>query len=358
MHVEDVTEQADEQRDTGSNDTLHNTNIHQDTHTHDNTTKDKQPNPPPPPPPAAPLDDVHDADDDAVIDSDEVARLLDKARVLIAEIMPPDDAEDQINELQDELDNIDDVREQGRVLANVIDYLLTNEEEAADTAYADEGEPPPEYAGEEQLDALWAEVVEMVKEEDLDALEGELKDRLPEEQWRILHDVREFLLSGEAEEQERLAEWNPTEEELEQEWAELIGAEDIDEASNLREDWATANYEQKKAIVWDVRRYLEEEEQAGDEADVVEERIVSEGLAKSEMRNRGRRPAGAVDDDEEGFDDKAPRGRGRTRGRPPTVMIIGVLLVALGTALVVAASASASEGEPLLQSLLRLVALA
>ena len=83
MHVEDVTEQADKERTTGSNNTLHNTNAPHDKHAHDTNTNTKQPNP-----------------------------------------------------------------------------------------------PPPEYAGEEQLDALWAEVVEMVKEEDIDALEGELKDRI------------------------------------------------------------------------------------------------------------------------------------------------------------------------------------
>ena len=62
----------------------------------------------------------------------------------------------------------------------------------------------------------------LFRSEDLPRLEGELADKPAEEQWRILLEVRTFLLEGDQEEQQAFNEWNPSAADLEAEWRQMM----------------------------------------------------------------------------------------------------------------------------------------
>merc|ERR1719421_2235768 len=106
-----------------------------------------------------------------------------------------------------------------------MEYLQNPDEGEGEEDGGEEGEdqgPDEPYPGEEGLDELWKEVVEMCNEEDVERLEEELKGKPPEEQWKLLLDVREYLLGVDEEERQAFEEWKPTMKELNGEWKELL----------------------------------------------------------------------------------------------------------------------------------------
>ena len=104
-------------------------------------------------------------------------------------------------------------------------------------------------------------MLEICAEDDVPRLEEELKGKAPEEQWKILLEVRDFLINGDAEEQQAFNEWQPTVAELDAEWKGLMDRVPPEEAEELAPDFAKASAEDKKRMVWDARNFLDEQEE-------------------------------------------------------------------------------------------------
>jgi len=288
----------------------------------------------------------------------EVRNLLIEARQAIAERFSPESAEEQFGELEREIAD-KDLQEAGRVLTEVAAYLQETDLQEAEQGGMDDdprelGEPLEPYSGPEALEQLWLDVCKLVRnEEDLGLLEEEMGDKPPEEQWKVLLDVRDHYLSGEEEEQEAFEQWEPTDKDLEEEWGELRSQVPVDDVAEVQRNWDEANAVTRKAIVWDVRLFVEEQNEVKRRA--AEESYGDAG--RSEMRQRGGKARRGPDGDEEDEDDRRARAR-RSRQRPccmSRATMAGMALVCLASTLVLAAVALAGEDESTLSSLTHLL---
>jgi len=308
-----------------------------------------------------------------------VSQLEEQVRQTMKEVFEPEDAEAQLVELEAELKD-KDLQEQGRTLFEVLDYLNNPPEE--DGGEEQEGERPP-YEGPEALEALWKEVVELCNEEDVPTLEEELKSKTPEDQWVALLDVRDYLLTD-PEEQEAFEKWTPSDKELEAEWAELLQClpdEDLDE---IKEDWSSGDYEEKKRLVWDVRKHIEEQGVEEEEEDANAQQPPpqrgaprsrefedDEALGKNEVRRRGARRGaeyeynyeydfGAQGDKDGGdWDEYYSKEAKRSRGGGRSFLLVsGVMVLVLVLGVLLTATVLADDDEPVLQSALRLLRVA
>ena len=229
------------------------------------------------------------------------------------------------------------------------------------------------YPGADGLEKLWNEVVEICAEEDLPRLEAEVKDKQPQEQWKILLEVRDFLVNGDAEERAAFEEWNPTVRELDDEWAGLMARVSPEEAEELAPDYAKATAEEKKRFVWDARNFLEEQEgeEEGDDgagpppAKAPPPRPPTDaelgGRNEGPTRRRGARGAHMeYGFDEEGVDrgdwDEFYKKEVKGSKKGSNTMLYGgaCVLISLLT-IVLTATAMADEEESILQSSLRLL---
>ena len=189
--------------------------------------------------------------------------MLEEVKAALREAFPGEEGDQQVAELEEEIGKTGDVQEKGRMLMDVMDYLQNPPDDKGEEGAADEGEEgDPPYPGEEGLQALWKEVTELCNEEDIDRLEDELKGKSGEEQWNILLDVRDYLLNGDEEEQQAFGEWNPSTSELESEWKQMLKRVPPEEVKEVKEDWKGASPEDKKRMVWDVRKFLEQQARA------------------------------------------------------------------------------------------------
>ena len=137
----------------------------------------------------------------------------------------------------------------------------------------------------------------------------EVKDKAPEEQWRILLEVREYLLEGDEEERQAFESWAPTEADLDAEWRGLMARVPPDEAAEVTPDYEKAAPDDKKRMVWDVRKFLDEQE--GEEGE--------EGAEPTSASGPGARPPPPPPrpptDAELGGRNEVRRRGGATRGR-------------------------------------------
>jgi len=319
---------------------------------------------------------------------DEVAQMLQEVKDALLEAYPGEEGEQQVQELEEELGKTQDLQEQGRMLMDVMDYLQNPPEEGEEGAdpgeEGAEGDDPP-YPGEEGLQELWKEVTELCNEEDIDRLEEELKDKKGEDQWNILLDVRDYLLNGDEEEQNAFAEWQPSPVELEQEWKQMLKRVPKEEIKDVQEDWKGASFEDKKRMVWDVRKFLEQQEEepapagpgappkgpppkSGPPPSVDDPEI---GSSRSEVRRRGARRGaeyeynyeydvpGGKDNDGGEWDDyyNKEAKRSKRSGSRTLVITAGVLLLG-GLVVMLTAAVVAEEDESVTRSALRLLRLA
>ena len=345
---------------------------------------------------AAALDDAHEAEeieeiphpDDAreggeedeeeePFTDEEVAQLKAEVTAMITESFAEDEARSQLAELEAELKD-KDLQERGQFLVMVVEYLEDRQgaDDAEGAADADLEVPP--YEGPEALSRLRAEVFEMCIEEDVPRLEQELDEKSPEEQWRLLFEVRDYL-EGDPEEQAAFDEWQPSARELEAEWRQMlrhIPAEDYDEVTT---EWKGAGEVEKKKMVWDVRKYVAEQEAA--DAAEAEERAAAEprrpnrrddDVGKSEVRRRAGRRGGDYEydrnleydfpqnDDTDGgewgeaYSKEAKRGRRGARGMLAVGAVVGLGCTLL---LLLSATVLADDDEPVFHSALRLLRL-
>ena len=363
---------------------------------------------------AGALDDADDIeevprDDDDVgeeepFTEEECEKMYEEARALLTEMVEEAELEGQIKELDDEL-NGRDLQERGRILVDVINYLESGEEEMQGEEGGEEdgqggggggGAPEEPYPGKEGLERLWNEVLELCAEEDVPRLEEEVKDKLPEEQWKILLDVRQFLLDGDPEEQAAFDEWNPSVKDLDREWQGLMARVPTEEAEEVAQDYAKATAEEKKRMVWDVRNFLDEQEGEEEEGGETGGPPPSQpdkptggrpppprpptdaelGGGPSEMRRRGGGASRGREYEarmECGFDDgaekdggewdeyysKEVRKGGKKAGGGGSIVMYGGACVLLGLlALVFTAANAADEDESVMAAMLRLAHLA
>lgn len=245
----------------------------------------------------------------------------------------------------------------------------------------EEGADPP-YPGEEGLQTLWKEVTDLCNEEDIDRLEDELKGKTGEEQWNILLDVRDYLLNGDEEEQQAFAEWNPSTSELETEWKQMLKRVPPEEVKEVQEDWKGASAEDKKRMVWDVRKFLEQQDAEEDAAPSKGPPPKGKGpppkgapplddpemgAGRNEVRRRGARrgaeyeynyeydvPGGKDHDSGEWDDYYSKEVKRSKRGRSPMVIIAGVMLLG-GLTVMLTAAVTAEEDESVTLSAMRLL---
>jgi hypothetical protein len=281
----------------------------------------------------------------------EVLRLMETARQLLGQKFSSEDAEEQFIELQAEVAE-KELQEKGRVLIDVIAYLQNGEEPT------DEQVRTEPYVGPDQLEELWSVVAEMCNGEDLRMLEEAMRTKPPQEQWNVLLDVRDHLLNGDKDEQEAFEGWEPTRDELETEWLGLlqhVPAEDLDE---VQRNWAEADADGKKSIVWDVRSYVKEQEAervAEAEAEAAEN---DDGMGRSELRRRGATRAGGDADEGEEEEDVRRRGSKRARSRGScwlTASTLGIAALCGAAALFLTAKALAQGSESMWASLARIL---
>jgi len=239
------------------------------------------------------------AEDREPFTQEEVEKYLSEVRMIIEESFRDEDGygAQQIAELESELEG-KDLQEQGRILEDVLEYLNNPDaEEAGDEGQMYEGEEGevdyPLYEGEEALHELWKEVSEMCNEEDVPNLQEELKDRSLEEQWKMLHEVRDYLIHGDEEEREAFASWQPSPANLEREWASLLKRVPKEELPDLKGDWGQASDDDKKRLVWDVRKLLEQQDEEMEHNGHAPSQHHGGGdddvLGKNEVRRRGAR---------------------------------------------------------------------
>ena len=339
---------------------------------------------------------------------EEVAELYGQAQEMLKEAVETEqEYNEQMTDLDKELEG-KDLQDRGRILYDVIEYLEQGEEEGEEGdegqptgAEGDEGEEGaeddeiPPYPGKKGLEDLWAEVLELCAEEDVPRLENELKGKSDEQQWATLCEVKTFLLEGDEEEQQAFMEWQPTPAELDAEWKALMQRVPPEEAKEVEGDYRKASAEDKKRMVWDVRKFLDEQE--GEEEEAAGQPQPAAGGANngsqakprnappprpptdaelggpSEMRRRGgasrgastsvnsslgwmaRPPPGAGKEWDE-FYAKEMRSRNKG-GRRPMALYLVLALALIASIILLGASALAEEGEGALASALRLTGL-
>lgn len=316
------------------------------------------------------LEQADDEDQDRPFTEEEVEELLQHVRAAITEAFTAEESSEQVQELEAELAG-KDLQERGSILLEVMEYLNNPEGEGEGGEEGEEGqEEYMPYEGEEALEGLWTEVVEMCNEEDVPALDEELRDKPPDEQWRILLEVRDYLINGDAEEQAEFNAWEPSPQELEGEWKVLIKRVPKDDLHDLQEDWLKADADERKKMVWDVRKFIEQQD--ADEAeprqppgDAVEE----DAGRKNEMRRRGGARRGAdyeynyeldADDKDHGgdWDDYySKESKGARKGQRSYLLVGGVVLLLGGLATLLTATVMAEEDEAVMQSAMRLLRL-
>ena len=328
-----------------------------------------------------PDDEEEGEEDEEPFTEEEVGKMYEEAKAMLMEAVDESEVDEQLKELDAELAGRD-VQERGRILVDVINYLERGEEgeegeeELGEEEEGDEegggGDDEP-YPGADGLEKLWNEVVEICAEEDLPRLEAEVKDKQPQEQWKILLEVRDFLVNGDAEERAAFEEWNPTVRELDDEWAGLMARVSPEEAEELAPDYAKATAEEKKRFVWDARNFLEEQEgeEEGDDgagpppAKAPPPRPPTDaelgGRNEGPTRRRGARGAHMeYGFDEEGVDrgdwDEFYKKEVKGSKKGSNTMLYGgaCVLISLLT-IVLTATAMADEEESILQSSLRLL---
>lgn len=297
--------------------------------------------------------------------------MTDEVKQALREAFPGEEGENHVKELEDELQKAEDLQEKGRMLMDVMDYLQNPPGDG--DGDQDDGADYPPYPGEKGLQELWNEVIELCNDEDVDRLEEELKDKSNEDQWATLLDVRDYLLNGDEEEQKAFAEWKPTLNELESEWKQMVKLIPADEVKAVQEDWKVADQDEKKRMVWDVRKFLEQQE--ADAADAKgspskadrppmppTQSIEDPEMGRSEVRRRGGRRGTDYnygyddkDDDSGEWDDYySKEARRSKRGRSPVLIVAGVMLLGSLTVLLTAA-ATADEEESVTMSAMRLL---
>lgn len=277
----------------------------------------------------------------------EVLGLMETARTLLGQKFSAEDAEEQFSELETEVAG-KELQEKGRVLIDVIAYLQNGEP-------MDEHTRNEPYAGPEALQELWEVVGDMCNREDLRVLEEEMRSKPLQEQWNVLLDVRDHF-HGDEDEHEAFGRWEPTEDELEAEWLGLLQHVPAEDSDEVQRSWAEADAESKKSIVWDVRRYVDEQEaESLAEPDAAEDH---EGIGRSELRRRGHTRAGGNADEEDEEDDVRRRGSKRVRSRCYcwlTATTIGVAALCGVASLFLTAKALAEESESTWASLARVL---
>eukprot|EP00316_Scyphosphaera_apsteinii_P004626 CAMPEP_0119297972 /NCGR_PEP_ID=MMETSP1333-20130426/174_1 /TAXON_ID=418940 /ORGANISM="Scyphosphaera apsteinii, Strain RCC1455" /LENGTH=516 /DNA_ID=CAMNT_0007298947 /DNA_START=107 /DNA_END=1657 /DNA_ORIENTATION=+ len=314
---------------------------------------------------------------------EEVESLMVQVRDALEQAFPGDEGKCQLQELDEELKD-KDLQEQGRILVEVMDYL-NNPDEAEGEGEARDGdagggkeedETNLPYQGREALDELWKEVTEMCNEEDVPNLEEELKGKEPEEQWSILLDVRDYLINGDQEEQEAFSKWNPSLKELETEWRQLLKRVPKEEQEDVQEDWNKADKTEKKRLVWDVRKFIEQQDAEDAEAERLQKHDSAgparahvdddDAVSKNEVRRRGARRGQEYEynyeydfaqqggDWEDHYSKEAKRSRGGGRS---FVLVMGVIVLVLVIGILLTATLLADDDEPVLQSALRLLRL-
>ena len=330
-------------------------------------------------------DDAEGGEEDEPFTEEEVGKMYEEAKAMLHELIDEAEYEDQLKELNGELDGRD-LQERGRILIDVISYLESNEGEEGEEGAADGGGAGAEpFPGGEGLEKLWQEVLEICAEDDVPRLEEELKGKAPQEQWKILLEVRDFLINGDADEQQAFNEWQPTVAELDGEWKALMDRVPPEEAEELAPDFAKASAEDKKRMVWDARNFLDEQDEeeapddesqpkgGGSRAPPPRPPTDAElGESRGEMRRRGGASKGrdyearmecGFDGDERSRDkgdwdeyyDKEVR-RGKKGGS--MLMYGGVCLLLSTLELVLTATALADQEETVFESAMRLVHLA
>eukprot|EP00967_Tisochrysis_lutea_P108042 scaffold167142_cov30-Tisochrysis_lutea.AAC.3 len=288
-------------------------------------------------------------DDERPYTEAEVMKLMETARELLEQKFSAEDAEEQFKELENEISS-KELQESGRVLIDVIAFLQNGEQ--FDSLERDRNEP---YSGPEELEQLWTVVGEMCNEGDLRLLEEEMRSRSPEEQWKVLLDVRDHLLDGDDEEQEAFAQWEPTIEELEEEWLGLLKHVPSEDMEEVQETWANADEDNKKSIVWDVRRYVEDQE--AERLAPINPQDAEPSMSRSELRRRGphaRAGREANVEEESPGDSHAKYDDHHTSGLS-TLAILGIAIIFGCGVFVLTAKALAEEDESTLQSLGRLL---
>eukprot|EP00320_Phaeocystis_rex_P009223 CAMPEP_0119070390 /NCGR_PEP_ID=MMETSP1178-20130426/37972_1 /TAXON_ID=33656 /ORGANISM="unid sp, Strain CCMP2000" /LENGTH=407 /DNA_ID=CAMNT_0007052221 /DNA_START=51 /DNA_END=1274 /DNA_ORIENTATION=+ len=335
---------------------------------------------------------------------EEVSQMHDEIRELAKQMYTDQGELDSfLGELDSELQENGDLQERGHILLDVLEYLQNPEEQGeVDDPLDDEGEEdsaaPQQsvsagaggeadgdddiepYPGEEGLQELWREVQEVCSEEDIKRLEEELDGKPPEEQWKILMEVYEYLAEEQEQERQEFEAWKPSKKELETDWQELMGRVPTEDVDEVQADWKTATAEEKKQMVWDVRKLLDEED---DEEPQPKPKSVdapkppkgapppprggyTEDAGKSEVRRRGggsRRPepedleydferAPDGGDWDEYYNKEARRSSGRGR---PYMLISCSLLLLLVLTLLLTAALLAEEDQSVMQSAMGLI---
>jgi len=339
---------------------------------------------------AAALDDADDVEEiprqdeeEEPFTENEVEQMLEEVKQALRDAFPGEEGDQQVEELEEEMAKTSDLQEKGRMLMDVMDYLQNppdDERDDRETGQGDSEEVDPPYPGEKGLKELWTEVTELCNEEDVDRLEDELKGKSGPERWAILLDVRDYLLNGDEEEQQAFANWKPTLSELEQEWKQMLKRVPPEEAKEVQEDWKEAGAEDKKRMVWDVRKFLQQQDAEAEEGSADQSSKGGKGkppskpppsiddpeIGRSEVRRRGARrgadyeynyeydvPGGKDDDNGEWDDYYSKEAKRAKRGRSPLVIIAGVMLLG-GLTVVLTAAATAEEDESVTSSAMRL----
>mmetsp|Transcript_50553 Transcript_50553/g.131527 ORF Transcript_50553/g.131527 Transcript_50553/m.131527 type:complete len:514 (+) Transcript_50553:32-1573(+) len=318
---------------------------------------------------------------------EEVSQLYEDAVAALREVVDGDDLDVQLKELDAELEG-KETQDRGRVLVEVLEYLRNPQE-----GEGEDGEDGPTdlgpYESEEQLQKLYEIVRSMCVDEDLPRLEEEIKGKGPEEQWRILCEVRSYLLGegggeegDEGEEGDDMTEeeaaafdaWKPSAAELASEWRTLMQRVPADEAAEVEPDFEQAGPDDRKRMVWDVRKFLEQDAD-DEEPDPTQPQkkppprppTDAELGGRNEVRRRGGAARGREYERamEYGFGDQQGNEwneyhdkelRGSQRGRSPLMLAAGCVLVG-GVVLLTSAAVFAEEDEALAAAALRLIRL-
>jgi hypothetical protein len=301
---------------------------------------------------------------------DEVEELFAAVLEAFDENFSPEDSAQQKAQLEGELAD-KDLQERGRVLDEVMDFLQNelqngeggNGEEGEESEGGAQGNAPKRavepYRGTHALEELWNEVVEMCAEEEIPGIEEGLVGKSSEERWKMLLDIRDYLVTGDADEQEAYEKWQPSEPRLDEEWDELAMMIPPEEREEIDEQWPDAGYEEKRAILWDVRKFVAEKEEAAARGEDEAYPAEPDGVGRSEVRRRrGLHEEGAeplADDDDDDDDDagrSAGRGTGRrqkraggTRGWRSAAVGLGLAALLGGAVLILAATALGEEDE-------------
>jgi len=337
---------------------------------------------------------------------DEVLQMHDEIRELaVGMYTDKTELDNFLGELDSELKENGDLQERGHILLDVLEYLQNpddgeegdevgdydeGDEDSAPSqpgpaggGAADDGDELEPYPGEEGLQELWKELQEVCSEDDIKRLEEELEGKQPEEQWKILMEVYEYLSEEQEQERQDFEEWKPAKSALEKEWKEMMSrvpSEDVDE---VQADWKKASQDEKKQMVWDVRKLLDDEDDEGEDDEEVRKAAEGGGPkpppksgpppprggykddSKSEVRRRGGGKSRPEHEDLEYDFERAPDGGDwdeyynkeakRSKGGRPYVLIGGSLLLLLLLALLLTAALLAEEDQTVMQSAMGLI---